>query len=264
MPTKEELQLKRLQKLKGVLSVINENAVDREEVMQVLKVLIDFVKKSHEDGKRAIETMLNAKNESIRTINSKHDTSLNEIKSFVKSELGNFLNTFGTKKEIEDKLLSLNSDRDKNLNTIANNIITKIREEIPVIKENTPEHYRDSLENLIGKDRLSINAINGLEELLEEWKKEINDGRRPLGGGGFSKIHMESKFIDFEEPAGTKNGVNKVFTLNHAPNPTTSLHLFRGGARQSTSANDYTLSGKTITFTTAPASGEELVCDYRI
>jgi len=57
-------------------------------------------------------------------------------------------------------------------------------------------------------------------------------------------------------PTGTVNGVNTVFTL---PSSTTSgqfVLVFAGGVLQNPGAlNDYTISGATITFNTAPSIG---------
>jgi hypothetical protein len=67
-------------------------------------------------------------------------------------------------------------------------------------------------------------------------------------------------FVDGEVPAGAIDGANVTFTLAHTP-ITGSVHLFdplrlRNGV-------DYTISGSTITFTTAPSVGATLIADYR-
>lgn len=68
-------------------------------------------------------------------------------------------------------------------------------------------------------------------------------------------------WVDSEVPAGTKNGVNKVFTLAHVPT-TGSEHVFKNGLRFSPTG-DYTIVGDTITFVKAPKAGDTLLCDYR-
>ena len=69
-------------------------------------------------------------------------------------------------------------------------------------------------------------------------------------------------FADEETPAGAIDGVNKVFTLGHTPNPAASLQLFNG-LMQKPGGNDYTLAGNTITFTAAPSVGSTLLAWYR-
>lgn len=65
-----------------------------------------------------------------------------------------------------------------------------------------------------------------------------------------------------ETPSGTVNGSNVTFNLAHTPK-TGSLMLFRNGQLQNDGGNDYTLSTATITFATAPLSGDLLTAYYR-
>lgn len=74
-----------------------------------------------------------------------------------------------------------------------------------------------------------------------------------------------ANFVDGQTPTGTINGTNLVFTLAAAPNPSTSLKLYKNGLLLSQSV-DYTVSGATITFSgmaTTPQSGDSLVASYR-
>ena len=56
-------------------------------------------------------------------------------------------------------------------------------------------------------------------------------------------------------PTGTINGVNTVFTLSGTP---VMVMVFRGGLFQTPGGVDYTLTGNTITFVTAPIAGTAL------
>jgi len=58
-------------------------------------------------------------------------------------------------------------------------------------------------------------------------------------------------FINGEEPAGVVDGVNKDFTLANVPVANT-VQVFLDGQLMD-APDDYTLTGRTITFTTAPA-----------
>lgn len=69
-------------------------------------------------------------------------------------------------------------------------------------------------------------------------------------------------FADGEIPAGAVDGVNKIFTLAHTPNPPLSLILDMGGEGQQSGA-DYSLSANVIAFVTAPPAGSNLVSWYR-
>jgi uncharacterized protein YoxC len=71
-------------------------------------------------------------------------------------------------------------------------------------------------------------------------------------------------FTDGEIPGGSINGTNPVFTLAVAPNPVTSLRLYKNGVLLAP-VNDFTLTGATITFVTAaiPQAGDTLQASYR-
>jgi hypothetical protein len=72
-------------------------------------------------------------------------------------------------------------------------------------------------------------------------------------------------FIDGEVPAGTVDGTNVAFTLANAPDPASSLTVFRNGMLQKIT-QDYTISGTAIAFTTAaaPQAGDTLLASYRV
>ena len=71
-------------------------------------------------------------------------------------------------------------------------------------------------------------------------------------------------FVDMETPYGTVNGNNTIFTLSQAPNPASSLHLFRNGILQKPSL-DYVVNGNAVTFlnVSTPQTGDQLSASYR-
>ena len=74
---------------------------------------------------------------------------------------------------------------------------------------------------------------------------------------------LNSNFVDRETPSGTINGSNVTFTLANTP-VVGSEHVFLNGIIQNSGAsNDYTISGATITYLTAPLTGEVLRVSYR-
>lgn len=70
------------------------------------------------------------------------------------------------------------------------------------------------------------------------------------------------KYADAEIPSGSINGVNKIFTLDFSPTPTTSLEIYKNGFLSSPT-EDYTLSGNTVTFIIAPIVNTILIMFYR-
>ena len=62
-------------------------------------------------------------------------------------------------------------------------------------------------------------------------------------------------------PTGTINGANTTFTLSPTPAASANVNCFMNGVQQQQGAgNDYTISGATITYLTAPPTGSKLNC----
>lgn len=64
-----------------------------------------------------------------------------------------------------------------------------------------------------------------------------------------------------ETPAGAVDNSNVTFTLAHAPTADASVHLYQDGLIL-VQGTDYTISGATITMTTAPNFAQTLYADY--
>ena len=62
-------------------------------------------------------------------------------------------------------------------------------------------------------------------------------------------------------PTGSINGSNVTFTLSPTPSASANVNCFENGLQQRQGAgNDYTISGATITYLTAPPTGTTLNC----
>ena len=62
-------------------------------------------------------------------------------------------------------------------------------------------------------------------------------------------------------PTGTINGSNTSFSLSPTPTVSANVNCFENGVQQQQgSGNDYTISGATITYLTAPPTGSKLNC----
>lgn len=71
-----------------------------------------------------------------------------------------------------------------------------------------------------------------------------------------------SNFVYGEVPAGTINGSNTTFTLANSPIAGTVAVSLNGILQLVGSGNDYTISGSTVTFGTAPLAGDTLLVAY--
>lgn len=114
-----------------------------------------------------------------------------------------------------------------------------------------PSEIVDKLESLSGDDRLSVNAIKGLIEFINE-KYPETPTMRGAGGGGSSMVMNES--------LGTGDGSETEFTLQYPPKSGT-VQIFVG-AGILFEDDDFTRSGKTITLNNAPPPGAKVRATY--
>lgn len=128
--------------------------------------------------------------------------------------------------------------------------------------ELTPFQIADKLESIKDESKkLEISAIKDLRKELDDLKKKWSS--RPIfGGGGFSANAMNFHLVDDETPTGAVNGVNTIFTIANTPSPASSLKVYKDGQRMKLTT-DYTFSGRTITFLSAPLTDSIISVDYR-
>ena len=246
---------KNLMKLRKLLSLMDEEAITKEDFLTLSKNIVGFMVKNQQvlaDKTNKTIADLNALFKDLENkVSTKSDldvkTAIKELKGAVEKALREQENGMNF---LRDKVRGLkNGDKgDKGDNG---------KDGSP----DTPEEIRNKLEGLNGDERIDKSAIRGLEELIRGIGK--GTGLTFFGGGGVSKMSMDRYIVDPYTPTGTIDGSNTDFTLVKAPNPTASLKVWRGGALQSLT-EDYTLSGKTVTFLVAPVVGEILKVEHRI
>lgn len=85
------------------------------------------------------------------------------------------------------------------------------------------------------------------------------------GDGSLGPCGSNPVFVDLETPNGSMDGSNARFTLTLAPNPATSLLLFRNGMLQKAGV-DFTLTGSSLSFQpgSVPQPGDLLQASYRV
>ncbi len=84
------------------------------------------------------------------------------------------------------------------------------------------------------------------------------DGVVTVTSGGLEAAN----FVFNEEPTGSINGTNTVFSLAATPTAGT-VTVFLNGVLQEPTA-DYSISGDEITFTSAPESPDTILCNYMV
>lgn len=65
-------------------------------------------------------------------------------------------------------------------------------------------------------------------------------------------------WVKNEVPSGSVNGSNVTFTLAFTPDDANAVNVYLDGILETA----YSLSGTTITFTTAPANGQSVLVNY--
>lgn len=75
--------------------------------------------------------------------------------------------------------------------------------------------------------------------------------------------HSRESWVVREAPSGTINGSNTIFTLANTPTAGTEEVFLNGVLQHPGAGNDYTISGGTITYLSAPLTGDRLVVGYR-
>lgn len=267
MPDKKEKLKKELES--GRVSTESELKVflmleDLREELETLKTQVDEAVQEVEKSKLDLPSVLenvrgkDSKPEDVAEI-LKNDTSFKEE---LKGEKGDsikgddYVLTEKDKKEIAKSIDVPIVEKIIEKTIVEQPIVTNEIKEVAI--NETAEQVRDKLEGIKEGEKLSIQAIQDLSKMLEEIKGNITNVSSRVGT---SLISKRIRFIDDETPSGTVNGSNTIFTISKAPE-TGSLKVYRGGIRLRVT-EDYTFSGKTITFTIPPVTGEILLADFR-
>lgn len=271
------------------MKMLNEG-LSREEFVEAFKNVVNLILRVEKDlaerNKKTTDEIIAVFNTFKGSLETKTNSELSRAVTDLK-ELAD--------KSFKEQSVGMNLIRDK---------VSKIREgkdgkDGKSIKGDTgtpgldavlesPEQIRDKLEKLVGKERISIEAIRGLKDALKTDRggtgMTIFGGNRPLkiqeGSTIKTKVARLLKFTGAtitQDADGTTNiaiaggtpvyeeiptnsGDSLNFTLANTP-ATGTFRLFRGGARQQATV-DYTLTVAALVITPVLASGESLLADY--
>ena len=248
-------------KIQKLLDAMDSESFTKKNFLVAFENVVKKVLEIEKRNLQEIEALKTAYTQVADKLQGDHTTSLSDLRqqvddSFIGEKVKEIINNHIQQKlnEVDAKSAAL-KDGPQGMQGLKGDKGDKGSPDNPI-------EIRDKLELLQGKARLSKDAIDGLEELeknLTDRIQRVAQGRTGLGGGGVGKLALDAHFIDDETPAGS--GV--TFTLANTPNPTSSLKLYRGGARQRIT-EDYTLSEKIITLNVALATNEILLADYKI
>lgn len=121
--------------------------------------------------------------------------------------------------------------------------------------------YRNGMLQKPGQDfTLSGQSITMLASAIPQAGDTLLAWYR-LSGPGDGSL----SFVDSDSLSGVEDGSNALFTLSTAPNPASSLAVFRNGILQK-AGQDYTLNAQSVMFLGAaiPEAGDTLLASYRL
>lgn len=232
-----------------------DDTLNKKDFISAFKKLLKIVLEVEKKLTKRIETSIDTANEEQTALKNSTGLDLSNLQTKLKAEIDKALKEQGDGMNfVYDKAKRIKNfkngkdgvDGKAGIDADEKKIINKVLKKIKL-----PEQEKEILE---------IQSIGGLKEELDELKEELKASRK--GGGGFSKIAAEIHIID-NELIGTGDGSTTVFTLNHSPNPIASLRITVGGG-ELFETDDWTISGQSITFLTAPPNGAKIRGSYRI
>ena len=117
--------------------------------------------------------------------------------------------------------------------------------------------HADSLKSA---DETKAWTFPGSTQQLPGLNDSVTLTNKTMSGGSntFSQLPVSSQII---QDTGSGNSSTTAFTLSFAPPTSTGVQVFLDGALQALTT-DYTISSTTLTFTTAPATGQSIRVVY--
>jgi len=236
-----------LKKLQNLL----ENRLTKEDFIKGFEQVINLVLKVQKDQSEAISRLEETYKMMTEKMRGDNSTSLSDMKTMMAKHFDNYASKHskmidvqmgGKFKEIDYKVANIKPIKGDKGDTI---FVEPKADEITKAISPTIEQFRKEWEAKVQQVLASRGGVRGL-------------------GGASVIVPRPLKGISTDStPAitGAINGSNKEFVLPKAP-VANGLALFLNGVRQRVgSSNDFTLSGKVITFITAPLTGDVLICD---
>jgi len=263
---------KKVERLLELFQVANQDFATYSQVADLVKVLVDVIKKNRAELESTISR--SEVNKAIKVLNQS-ESRLSKL--FSENE----------KKSIRATNAQIQSEVRKIAGMIPPAFDPSyLQEQIDALNEEEPtkveaEEVRDLLETLEGEERLDASAIKNLPSFIEKAQRVISSSHALWNlmdvniAGITAGQHLEWNGTQWiaVTPAGstgtpvwgedlTSQGPGTAYTLANTPVSGT-VRVFKGGAYQQAGAGgDYTLSGATITFNTATQDGEVILADY--
>ena len=210
-----------------------------EKKQQAVTYTDENIQKSLVDFNEKLDQLLNDTKETVDSLSSKNAQQFKE--TIIKIE-----NLRGPAGKTPVKGIDYFDGKDLDPQTVVPLVLAKITKEEP-----------DTLVEKINKadKKVKLNSIEGLQEEIAALKRTVRE--RNVGGSGGSGNWIP------EVPTGSVNGSNTTFTLTSRVSSSgkASFVLINGQVQRYTT--HYTISDKTLTFTTAPETGDSIFIIYQ-
>ena len=239
-----------------------------EELKTAIQTLINFVKTQKELTAQELEAIKIMLKSATAKMSSDQSAEMEMMKKQAASYCEKEMNKMYFEHESMMSAMDAKMDEVKPLEPIDTDLLAKQASDLAItsVLAKLPAPY-DLSKELPSQGDLIADAVSGLLEVkdiknLQEILDELKQLRTQRLGGGTNYMGISQHFIDAETPTEVPNGVITDFTLVNTPNPETSLKVFADGQRLKLTT-DYTLSGKTVSFVTAPITDVLIIFEYR-
>lgn len=252
-------QLEKLNKLFELVDTDHASTAEVTEIFQAILTAIDQLKghleqKVAENGVLLKDSITELK-DNLESDRAKLKLTVAQNQAQNKQELDQLAKQFFVKVKELQALIPTIPDL-----TPLEDKIAKVEQKISELPESlNGKQIRDELERLKNNERLDKGAIKGLDKQLDELNKKIDnlEQRTMKGfsniprGGGVSALGVRQAFkmiFHTEAPSGDIDGANTQYTVKHEIFAVLDFSL---NGETIAELPNYTITGRTITFSTA-------------
>ena len=256
-------QDKNLAKLEQLINLLDEQ-VSKEDFTKAFEQVLNLVVQIEKRTVDAITQLEKTYATLTDKMQSNHASAYSDLKGQVNQVfVGERMNEM--KKEHQSKMAEIDKKianvKDGNSPT-SGEIISLIRPLIPApIKGDDGEAFPVEKAKIILNqmfDEMKKDFAQKFQQSAERTMSIARNGGR-LGLGGQSVIVPRP--LSNITPVGSINDINTDFILPKAPTKNGERVYLNGVRMRSGSSNDYTIVGKTLTFNTAPLTGDVILVD---
>lgn len=250
----------KLKQLQDLIKLVH-NSLTKEDFVKAFNSVLQVVRGIEQKNEQALNQLVTRAKTLSEKVSYDAESTLEEVKQQCAMFLGEQADA------IKQKLAQVKNGKDgrDGENPDPMDVVPLVLAALPDEKEETGNEIIEKINNA---DSLIVKqAVEGIEELekkLEDLKRQVTEAK-PLLGIGVSDMRIRQAFkliLHTEQPTGAINGSNTVYTVTK---PIFAVLSFSLNGETIAQLPNYTISGKTITFSTAlPAdySGKDFEIKY--